>query len=165
MKKPDSLRKAITDRNPDLKKNPEKLAVLIRSGAVSARYSPEVGGYMYRFPLTVYVRDFAGAVDNIVMPIMLWVREYQPDLLLNHESADQVLNLSVDFLDSAAIDLDLTLNLTESVLVSAKAGGAFDVKPLRETIVADTERFPNVPPQSALDFLASFDATPEADNV
>jgi hypothetical protein len=162
MKKPDSLRAAITARNPDLKKNPEKLAVFIRSGSVSARYSTEAKGYQYSYPLTIHVRDFAGSVDHIVMPVMLWVRDNQPDLLLNHTSAEQVLNLSVDFLDAKTVDIDLTLNLTESVAITA-AGNGFTLAQKAEPPIAGTETFADVPPMTALDFLASIEAQPEAE--
>ncbi|MDC7683279.1 phage tail protein [Asticcacaulis sp. BYS171W] len=164
MKKPDLLRAAIVARNPDLKNNPEKLAVFIRSGSVSARYSTEAKGYQYSYPLTIHVRDFAGSVDHIVMPVLLWVRDHQPDLLLNHTSAEQVLNLSVDFLDAKTVDIDLTLNLTESTTIIEKPGGAFDLKAVPEPPIAGTDTFAGVPPMTALDFLASLEAQPDADN-
>lgn len=117
MKKPATLRKAIEARNPDLKKNPDKLKLYIQNGRISTRLSAETSarGYEYRYSLNIAITDFTGDMDTLILPITDWLRTHQPDLLQNHERADQAITFEIDLIDVRTCDVMLNLNLTEAV--------------------------------------------------
>ncbi|MFT4091310.1 MAG: phage tail protein [Asticcacaulis sp.] len=139
MKKPASLRAAIVARNPELVQNPDRLKIYVRGGNVAVRYGDALG-YQYNYDLLIEVRDFGGAADNIIMPVTLWLKSHQPDLLLNHQTADQAIGLEVDILDAQTVDIDLTLRLTESVDVLSDGEG-YQVRYRPEPPIAGTAGF------------------------
>ena len=114
MKKPQSLRAAIEARNPDLKKNPDKLKLYVQDGSVSLRYG-EAQGYQYTYRLDITIIDFTLDTDRIILPVTEWLRTHQPDLLLNHDRADRAIGFDVDIIDAESCDIQLSLNLTETV--------------------------------------------------
>lgn len=114
MKKPQSLRAAIEARNLDLKKNPDKLKLYVQDGSVSLRYG-DAKGYQYTYRLEITVIDFSLDTDLIMLPITEWLKTHQPDLLLNHDRANQAIGFDVDIIDAETCDLQISLNLTETV--------------------------------------------------
>ena len=115
MDKPDTLRKLITDNVPEFVRNPDKLKIYVRSGSVATRFGGINLGFQYGFDLHIEVRDYTGHPDTIFLPIALWLRVNQPDILLNIEKADQAITFEADYLDNETVDIDVTLKLTESV--------------------------------------------------
>lgn len=115
MDKPASLRALIVESVPEFKTSPERLRIWIRSGKIASRLYRVNQGFQYNFRLDIEVRDFSGHPDQIFLPIILWLKKHQPDTLLNHDRADQAINFEADYLDNNAVDLDISLTLTEAV--------------------------------------------------
>jgi len=122
MKKPASLRAAIEAMNPDLKDNPDKMIVIVRDGRIALRAGP-AKGYQYAYRVEIDIIGFTGNSNHIILPVTLWLRENQPDLLLSPQTADKVINFSVDILDAGTSDLSLSVDLTESISVEATEDG------------------------------------------
>ncbi|MDC7675372.1 phage tail protein [Asticcacaulis machinosus] len=118
MDKTTAVRDFIEGSVPELKRNPDRLRIFIRTGSVALRYSNDHHGYQYNYVLNIEVRDFGGHPDQVFLPLALWLRRYQPDLLLNHDRANRAISYQADFLDNKSVDLDITIDLTESVDVT-----------------------------------------------
>lgn len=122
MKKPASLRAAIEAMNPDLKDNPDKLTLTVRDGRIAMRAGP-AKGYQYVYRVEIVIVNFTGNSNLIMLPVTLWLRDNQPDLLLNPQTADRAISFEVDILDSETSDLSLTIDLTESITIEATEDG------------------------------------------
>jgi len=123
MDKPATLRQLITENVPELVRNPDKLKIYVRSGSIATRFGGINLGFQYDFTLHVEVRDYTGHPDTIFLPMALWLRVNQPDLLLNLDKADQAITFEADYLDNETVDIDITLKLTESVDVLPDGDG------------------------------------------
>ncbi|MCL1861845.1 MAG: phage tail protein [Proteobacteria bacterium] len=117
MIKPESLRAALSAACPELARNPEMLSVRIERGEV---HSTMHGGlsFEYQYDLVVLVMDYAGHADMLFLPIVAWLQEEQPDILLNPDRR-QDFAFEVDVLDAGKCDIEIHLaKLTERVVVS-----------------------------------------------
>lgn len=123
MLKPNSLRALITDSVPELKREASNLRIWVRGGHLATRYHRTNYGFEYRYTLEVEIRSFSGHPDQIMLPIVMWLRVNQPDLLLNHGTGDKAITFEADYLDTKEIDLNIVLNLVEAVDVLPKPDG------------------------------------------
>lgn len=137
MLKPDSLRAALTasilaaDGARLLKRDPDKLAIYIDRGRLVAHLGP-TRGYEWRYRLTGTLIGFSGSPDAIALPLLEWIRTNQPDLLLNHETARNAVTFEIDVIDAQTVDVEFALELTETVNVTPRAGGGYDMVHLGE---------------------------------
>ncbi|GGZ32084.1 phage tail protein [Asticcacaulis endophyticus] len=123
MDKPASLRALITESVPELKRESSNLRIWIRGGHIATRYHRENHGFEYRYTLEIEVRSFSGHPDEIILPIVLWLRVHQPDALLNHGTGDKAITFDADYISTDEIDLNITLSLVEAVDVRPKPNG------------------------------------------
>jgi hypothetical protein len=121
MKKPESLRRALTAAVPHLKRNPEALHVFLDEGRVIATAAPSLS-FEYQYVLNVIVTDYSDHADTIMVPILAWLRRNQPDLLLNPERGRDGFKFEADILNHTTLDLSIKLTLTERVGVAETAG-------------------------------------------
>lgn len=122
MKKPIDLRAHLTRWVPDLKANPDKLHVLIEKGAVATRLGEGLG-FEYRYTVQLIITDFAEPADVLVVPLLVWLQTNQPDLLLDPDRRDKAIAFEAEIIDHERIDIAITLDLSERVLVSAVPAG------------------------------------------
>jgi hypothetical protein len=122
VKKPDSLRAAIVAANSSLETDPDQLAVFIDKGKLAARYGAGLS-FEYRYRCIIIVTNFAGDGNQILFPVLLWLRDNQRELLLNHTDGDQAFTYEVVVLGEKLIDLEVRLDLTEAVDVEPREGG------------------------------------------
>jgi hypothetical protein len=115
MDKPATLRQLITESVPELVRNPDKLKIYVKGGSIATRFGGINLGFQYGMTLHIEVRDYSGHPDTIFLPIALWLRVNQPDLLLNLDKADEAISFEADYLDNETVDIDITMKLTESV--------------------------------------------------
>ncbi|WP_425249838.1 phage tail protein, partial [Enterobacter hormaechei] len=45
---------------------------------------------MYVYPIQVLAMDFSGQLDDLMLPLLAWIWENQPDLLLNPDSNKKI---------------------------------------------------------------------------
>ncbi len=129
MKKPDTLRRTILSFVPALAADPSKLSLFVDKGRIAAR----AGGTLsleYRYTLNVVIEDYAGAVDDLMVPLLAWIAEQQPDLL---EGADpEPFAFESELLGADRADVSISIELTEAVRVTPKVNGGFDADHLEE---------------------------------
>ena len=88
MLKIDSLREALTTANTWCRANPEGFTVFVEEGGIET--TGETPSFVYRYSLVLFVMNFTGDIDDFVLPLMAWLWQNQPDLLLNPEKNHDV---------------------------------------------------------------------------
>jgi hypothetical protein len=132
MYKPNSLRKHITEANPDLNNNPDKLLVFADEGKVVGTGTESLS-FEYNYRLNLIITDYTGDADAIMVPLLAWLQHHQPDLLANPEKRANGIRFSVDFNNHESIDLSLEIDLSERVIVS-KVGTGLQITHAGEAI-------------------------------
>jgi hypothetical protein len=122
MKKPTDLRDHLTQWVPDLAANPDKLHLYIDKGAIASKLGAGLG-YQYGYSLQIVITDFAESADTLMVPLLVWLQTNQPDLLMDTARRDKAIAFEAEIVDHDKIDIAITLELTERVLVSAVTGG------------------------------------------
>ncbi|EKF2709667.1 phage tail protein, partial [Escherichia coli] len=80
MLKPDSLRRALTDAVTVLKTNPDMLRIFVDNGSIASTLATSLS-FEKRYTLNVIVTDFTGDFDLLIVPVLAWLRENQPDIM------------------------------------------------------------------------------------
>ncbi len=132
MKKLAALRAALVAANPGLATDPDKLKIFADSGALVARRTKSLG-YQWRYIARLHFEGFVGGADRIMVPLLLWIRDAQPDLMLRYQAEDRAIQFAADILDDGSADIAVTFELTEAVTLAARADGSgWDVTHLPE---------------------------------
>ena len=135
MKKPADLRAHLTRWVPDLAANPDKLHVFIEQGRVATKVGSGLG-FEYHYTLQLIITDFAESADVLNVPLLVWLQTNQPDLLLDTERRDHAIVFEAEIIDHDKIDIALTLELSERVLVREVPAG-FECEHLGEPPLPD----------------------------
>jgi hypothetical protein len=114
MKKPANLREHLMASVPLLADNPDRLLMFIEGGSLFCQKGDL--SFMYRFTLKVFVTDYSGDTDLIMVPLLQWLHQNQVDLL--DKSKDDSIRFEAEPLNHNTWDVEITLPLTESVLVN-----------------------------------------------
>lgn len=120
MIKPASLRAALIACNTALKTAPESFHTFIEQGTVRASMG-RGNGWRYHYTLHILLTDFAGHPDSLFAPLIAWVRENQPDLLLGQDDKKEI-GFEVDVLNDTTYDIAIKLPLSESVVLTEVDG-------------------------------------------
>lgn len=123
MKKPADLRAHLVLRVPSLAADPDTLHLFIERGAIASR----LGGGMsfeYRYDLVMIVTDYADHADSLMIPLLAWISVNQPDLMQHPDRSEQAIKFEAELVAHDKVDLQITLALTESVVVT-EAGGTY----------------------------------------
>ncbi|MGI4815398.1 MAG: phage tail protein [Janthinobacterium lividum] len=122
MIKPALLRAALVAAIPSLATDPDKLTVFIDQGSIVASGTPSAS-FEYRYVVNALALDFSGDSDLVMLALIEWARSHQPDLLSGTGDDDTGICFEVDILNNATVDLSITMQLSESVVVSTDANG------------------------------------------
>lgn len=117
MNKPQSLRSALNKAVAYVRDNPDKLHLFVDNGSLVVTGASSMS-WEYRYTLNVVIEDFSGDQNLLMAPVLLWLRENQPDAINNPELREKLFTLEVDILRNDVCDISLNLQLTERVLVS-----------------------------------------------
>lgn len=128
MKKPDSLRAALVATVPALARDPQDLIIWVENGRIAAPMTASFA-FAYSYRLNVLLLGYTGEQAWISVAILAWLRVNQPDLL---QPGKDAVSFEVDFLDNKSVDLQFTLDLTESVATTRRPDGGFDMQFLPE---------------------------------
>jgi len=130
MKKPQLLRQHLVAAMPALASDPERLLVFVDDGGLVASFTAGLS-FQYRYTLGLVLRDFSGAPEAVMVPLLQWLTRHQPDLLANPENREK-LTFEVDVLSDTLVDLAIRLPLTERVRVAQDDTDAFQLQYLPE---------------------------------
>lgn len=130
MKKPDSLRRWLTAFLPDLATHPDRLQIYIETGEILSRRSRSLS-FTYRYTVKALFTDFAADTSPLMVAVLAWIEAEQPDLLTATD--DVPFRYEAQILDSETVDLELTIVLSENVLVIPHIDGSgFEITPVPE---------------------------------
>lgn len=142
MRKLQSLKAHMADAlaHRGAKNNPADLYFHIPQGSLQARQGEGLG-FAYSYTLVMSVLDFAHSIDEIMIPLLLWIRRWQPDLL--SLTADQGgIAFEIDDLDDHKVDVMIRIPVNEVVSLIPGASGGYDLKrpeePLPFALQAET---------------------------
>lgn len=127
MKKPHQLREYLLNCVPALKDNPEQLQIFIDQGSLKARLQGSLS-FEYRYTLQVIITDMAIHPDNVLVPLLAWLKANQTDL------AEDYIKFEADVIDKDKIDFALTVPLSESVIVNTNEDGNYTTEHLDEPV-------------------------------
>ncbi|WP_294275764.1 phage tail protein [uncultured Sphingomonas sp.] len=119
MKKLDALRALLVRAVPALAADPSRLAIFVDRGRVGARTGNL--SFEYRYSVNLVLLDYAGDQDAVIVPIIAWIAEHQPELLQRQDS--EPFGFESEWLAQDKQDLSITIDLTERVAVQRVAGG------------------------------------------
>lgn len=133
MKKPATLRAHLTETVPQLGKHPDKLHLFIDKGAIATKPGASLS-FEYRYTLNLIVTDYTESADTLIVPLLVWLSTNQPDLIADPDRRYKAIAFEADIIDHETVDLSLTLELSERIVVRAVIGGweceHFDEPPL-----------------------------------
>lgn len=124
MKKPGSLRDAITALLPEFARNPDKLAMWVENGRVRSPGTAQ-RGFAWEYPLTVVAEDFTRPPETLFFIVVDWLRAQQPDLLASNAEG---FAFDVDVIDDRTVDVKITLPLREVVTATADGQGGWQLQ-------------------------------------
>ncbi len=121
MKKPESLRQTLQMFVPALAADPSRLSIFVDKGRIAATAGSL--SLEYRYTANIVVQDYAGDVDDLMVPILAWIAQHQPELLQRIDQ--EPFRFESELLDADTADVSIFIDLDEAVRVSAKEGGGF----------------------------------------
>jgi hypothetical protein len=121
MNLPHHLRAALEAALPQLKQNPDRLLMFIEAGGLTGA-SLKTLSFRYRYTLTLVFVDFSGHMDEIMVPLLAWLQQYQPDLIQNGTALAEKLKFEAELTSHNQCDIELRIPLTEGVTVTKKDG-------------------------------------------
>lgn len=130
MLKPESLRKALADAVPVLATNPEMLRLYVDGGNIAATLASSLS-FEKQYSLNVVVTDFTGDFDLILVPVLAWLREHQPDILSTDTGQKKGFTFEADINNDSSFDISISLLMTERTLVR-EVGAALHVENIAE---------------------------------
>lgn len=125
MLKPKQLREALTAVVPLLQRNPDSLHMFIDSGRMVSTLATSLS-FEYQYQLNLVITDYEGDLDLLVVPVLAWLREHQPDIMATEEKRRTGFTFNADVISDTAMDISMNLQLTERVIVK-DADGALHV--------------------------------------
>ncbi|MGD8174786.1 phage tail protein [Marinimicrobium sp. ARAG 43.8] len=116
MKKLNDLRDYLMQRVPSLKRDPDRLLTFVEDGRIIFHPGNNYS-HQYRLPARIIVTDWAGNVDDIVLPLLEWISVREPGF-----NPEEILRFESEILDKEKVDLAFTVQLTERVVVTFQEG-------------------------------------------
>ena len=116
MLKPTQLRKALTDAVPVLQTSPDQLRMFVDNGRIVSTLASSLS-FEYQYQVELLITDFTQDCDLIVVPILAWLREHQPDIMATPEKQQTGYKFKADMLNDGSYDIAIYLQLTERVIV------------------------------------------------
>lgn len=119
MKKLTSLRQHLIDACPALARDPDQLLTFIENGTLHFHLGENLS-HSYSFTAQIVLLDFGADVDTVMVPLLHWLSIYQADLV-----PDEAVTFEAEILKHDAVDLSLSVRLTERVVVTRDADGNY----------------------------------------
>lgn len=117
MNKLQDLRAWLTHRVPALARNPDQLLTFIDEGRIRFHAGSTLS-HQYSMPVQVVVTDWRDSADDILLPILEWLRVREPGF-----DPDNTLSFDAEIIDKQTLDLSLRIQITERVIVTDSDDG------------------------------------------
>lgn len=134
MKKAELMRDALTRNNTWCKANPELFIVWVEKGHIQIEATGEAS-FMYHYTIQVLAVDFPGQIDDLMLPLLAWAWQQQPDLLLNPDNNRKV-EFDADIVNDDVADILFKVPAWERVIVEIVDG-----KPVAKHLAESRPRF------------------------
>nr|WP_279615962.1 phage tail protein [Klebsiella pneumoniae] len=128
------MRDALTRNNTWCKANPELFIVWVEKGHIQIEATGEAS-FMYHYTIQVLAVDFPGQIDDLMLPLLAWVWQQQPDLLLNPDNNRKV-EFDADIVNDDVADILFKVPAWERVIVEIVDG-----KPVAKHLAESRPRF------------------------
>ena len=115
MNKPKSIREFLQSKVAALKQCPDDFLTFIESGQIVSTQSVNPS-FVYHYKLNIVILDFNGHADEIILPILIWLRSNQPDILTGEPN--EKFTFEAEILTNETADISISLQLTERVKVT-----------------------------------------------
>jgi hypothetical protein len=122
MLKPAAIRDVLARCIPQLVQNPEGLLLTVGDGHIVATGARSLS-FEWQYSLFIGVIDFAGHPDQLVVPLLAWLRQHQPELFTNADKREDAIKVESELLAGDLYDLMITVQLTERVIVKQTEQG------------------------------------------
>jgi len=134
VKKAELMRDALTRNNTWCKANPELFIVWVEKGHIQIEATGEAS-FMYHYTIQVLAVDFPGQIDDLMLPLLAWAWQQQPDLLLNPDNNRKV-EFDADIVNDDVADILFKVPAWERVIVEIVDG-----KPVAKHLAESRPRF------------------------
>ena len=114
-----SLRKVISQSNPELEREPQNFIVMVEGGSAVSTSAKGLS-FEYAYTIAITLLDYTGHTDAIFVPLIAWLRVHQNELLANPQSQAQGLQFNIELLNTGSCDIAIRVPVTERVIVKAK---------------------------------------------
>lgn len=113
MNKPQSIRQFLQTHVPALNQRPDNFLTFIEGGQLVCTRGPSPS-FMYHYKLTLAMLEYADHADTLMIPILIWINQHQPELL--NGEANGHMTFEAEILNNTTADITVTLDLTERVV-------------------------------------------------
>lgn len=124
MNKPNQLRAALVLAIPELARSPDQLLVFVRKGDIASASINSLS-FEYKMTIELLITDLSAHVSSVMVPILSWCRTHQAELFDVWRRTGKGISFEAEILDDKKVDLMVTLEITERVLVALDANGDY----------------------------------------
>jgi len=110
MKKLHRLRTHLIDAVPGLARDPDRLLTFVEDGSIAFRRGSNLT-HEYQFTAQLVLTDFGDDLDTVMVPLLQWLAEYQPDA-----DPNEAVSFEAEILSNKSVDVALRVRLTERVI-------------------------------------------------
>lgn len=123
MNKPNELRELLSNAVPYIRQNPECLHIFVENGNIFATGVRKNLSFEYQFTCIIILTDYAAHADTVIVPILGWLGQHQPELLNNPDKRASGFKFKAEMLNHTTCDIEIQLALTERVKVTPTEQG------------------------------------------
>lgn len=121
MKKLATLREFLMTNIHELKRDPDSILVFAEKGKIVSTLGTSLS-FEYRYQAELILTDYNGHADTIMVPLLVWVRLNQPDLLMPTDTEQNGIQFEAEILNHNTADISIKLDLSERVIVTIVDG-------------------------------------------
>ena len=115
------LRAHLAAAVPDLDRDPDKFIVIATGGSITSSGTESLS-FEYAYTACIYVLDYAGHADAVIVPLLAWAKRNQLELFANPDKWPKGIRFNAEYLTATTIDLGIEIDLTERVIVGPRTG-------------------------------------------
>lgn len=116
------LRNHLAKAVPELARDPERFIVMATGGRIVNTGTGALS-YEYAYTAQLFVLDYAGHADAVIVPLLSWAKRHQSELFDNPAKRANGIRFNAEYLTTSTIDLSIEIDLTERVVVRAREDG------------------------------------------